>query len=91
MLLTILDYIDSAPESKKGTSPRYHYDAHTDSILIEPSALSRAEKSALEALGHTIKEHQRKHWDLQVIQLDKITGNIETFSSPTGGGQAIVR
>ena len=91
LLLTVLDYLNSTPNNRMKASPSYHYDTHTDSIQLEPSALSNAEKEALEAMGHNVQEHQRNYKDLQIIYSDKVNGNIEAFSTSTGGGQAIVR
>lgn len=90
LLLTILDYVDNTPHNRNNSFAGYHYDAHTDSILVEPSTLSNAEKKALETMGHNIQEHRSSHKDLQVIHSDKESGSIEAFSSSTGG-QAIVR
>ncbi|UZW73944.1 gamma-glutamyltransferase [Alkalimarinus sediminis] len=90
LLLAILDYIDKS-NNNQAHSIAYHYDTLNEQLLVDLSALSDAEKHTLKEMGHRIQAYPTGHSDLQVIHKDKATGNIEAYSSSTGGGQAVVR
>ncbi len=60
-------------------------------ILNYVDNASASQKATLEAMGHNAQEQQQKHSDLQIVHSNRTKGRIEASSSPTGGGQAIVR
>ncbi|WP_423906627.1 gamma-glutamyltransferase [Candidatus Spongiihabitans sp.] len=70
--------------------PRYHHQYLPDVIQYEPGALSEQTIAALEARGHKFKPVNRKWGNMQVVIVDRDSGEITAASDGRGEGQAKV-
>jgi gamma-glutamyltranspeptidase/glutathione hydrolase len=90
VLLGTLDYLDGMPAAAIVNDPRYHHQYLPDVVDYEKGALSEAEMDALRAMGHTLKESERRWGNMQVITWDYASGKVEAASDPRGEGEGLV-
>ncbi len=89
VLLGILNWLDGRSAAEIVAAPRIHHQYLPDAIVVEPGALTAAEKSALEGRGHVIRE--RGSWgNTQVVSWDYASGTVEAASDPRGFGAGLV-
>lgn len=86
VLLAMLEYLDGRPVEDWVSAPRYHHQFHPDRLQHEPGAFSEAQRTALQAMGHVLSEHDRRYGNQQVLRWDKASGRVEAASDPRGIG-----
>jgi len=86
VLERILDYVDQPqPDlARLVAAPRFHHQYLPDRIEIEPGGFPEQWVDAMKAKGHAVEVGRRKWGNMQVVFLDKKTGQIETASDPRG-------
>jgi gamma-glutamyltranspeptidase/glutathione hydrolase len=89
VLLATLEYMDGKSAKEIAATPRYHHQFSPDVVFFERDALTREERSALEARGHKLREGER--WgNLQTVIWDRRTGAVEAAADPRGFGEGLV-
>jgi len=71
-------------------APRLHHQFLPDEILYEPGALDTPTRTALEAMGHRLRESPRRYGNMQLIYWDRRREEVQAASDPRGIGQAEV-
>jgi gamma-glutamyltranspeptidase/glutathione hydrolase len=86
MLLGILEYVDGAElDLKKIVSlPRFHHQYLPDRIEFEPGEFNGEWQDALRERGHVMQEGKRKWGNMQLVFVDRVTGEIRVESDPRG-------
>ncbi len=89
VLLATLDFMDGKAAKEIVSAPRFHHQYSPDVITYERDAFSDAEKAALAARGHQLREGDR--WgNLQVVTWDYASGKVEAAADPRGDGEGLV-
>jgi gamma-glutamyltranspeptidase / glutathione hydrolase len=90
VLLATLDFLDGRSPADIVAAPRYHHQYLPDQLEYEPKSLSEAERKALEARGHTLREGRRRWGNLQLVVWDRASGEVQAANDPRGavGGVA---
>ena len=70
--------------------PRLHHQYLPDHVQLEPGALTAQQKKALQELGHTIRQLDRRYGNMQLIIQDKHSGVVQAASDPRGIGRSMV-
>jgi gamma-glutamyltranspeptidase/glutathione hydrolase len=70
--------------------PRFHHQYLPDRIELEPEGFEPSTVSMLTALGHKVEQKERSWGDLQVVVLERGTGQLEAASDRRGIGEAVV-
>jgi gamma-glutamyltranspeptidase/glutathione hydrolase len=91
VLQATLDFLDGHSAREIVTAPRIHHQYLPDVVQSEPGALSDAERSALQALGHTIQDGRRQWGNLQVVIWDQKAHTMDAAADPRGDGTARVQ
>ena len=91
VLLATLDFIDGRSASEIVGAPRIHHQYLPDEVQAEPGALTEAERAGLRAMGHTLREGNRRWGNLQVVIQDRASGAIDAAADPRGDGRALVQ
>lgn len=71
--------------------PRFHHQYLPDTIQFEPDAIDALVQEELRALGHALSEQDQTYGNMQAVQWDKRTGQVDAASDPRGVGAAEVR
>lgn len=88
----ILAFIDGESPQKFVGNPRYHHQYLPDVISAEQGAFSPDEVKALEAMGHTVNESERRWGFMNAVSWDRKTGAMQAGSDPRGdSGSAVVK
>ncbi|MGV6816360.1 MAG: gamma-glutamyltransferase [Thiotrichales bacterium] len=90
VLLGTLGFSANATAEEIVNMPRIHHQYLPDLIQVEPGAISPSTSLALEAMGHQIKQLNSTYGNMQMVTIDKATGNVEAASDPRGIGAARV-
>jgi gamma-glutamyltranspeptidase/glutathione hydrolase len=90
VLLGTLDYMDGMSAADIVKDRRYHHQYLPDVVAYEKGALTEAEISQLQAMGHQLKEGSRLWGNMEVITWDYATGKVEAASDPRGEGEGLV-
>jgi gamma-glutamyltranspeptidase/glutathione hydrolase len=90
VLLGTLDYLDGMSAADVVKDPRYHHQYLPDVVDYEKGALSADEIARLQAMGHSLKEGNRRWGNMEVITWDYASGNVEAASDPRGEGEGLV-
>jgi gamma-glutamyltranspeptidase / glutathione hydrolase len=90
VLLGTLDYLDGKSAAEIVADGRYHHQYLPDEVEYEKDALSEAEMAQLRAMGHTLKEGNRRWGNMEVITWDYASGKVEAASDPRGEGEGRV-
>jgi gamma-glutamyltranspeptidase/glutathione hydrolase len=90
VLLGTLDYMDGMSAADIVKDRRYHHQYLPDVVAYEKGALTEAEISQLQAMGHQLKEASRLWGNMEVITWDYATGKVEAASDPRGEGEGLV-
>ncbi|HEY2394502.1 MAG TPA: gamma-glutamyltransferase [Rudaea sp.] len=72
----ILAFIDGDLPQKVVSNPRFHHQYLPDVISAEKGAFTKEETRALEAMGHIVNDNNRPWGDMNVVSLDKKTGQL---------------
>lgn len=89
VLLGALEFAAGKAPEAWVSRPRFHHQYLPDRISFEPGAFDSGTISALESMGHTVKEGRRKYGNMQAILWDKGQNRVSGASDPRGNGQAI--
>ena len=81
---------DTALEQVVGLR-RYHHQHVPDRIEYEPGALSDAERAALAARGHALREVGDGYGNMQAVWWDRSADRLEAASDPRGVGSGRVK
>jgi len=90
VLLGTLDWLDGHDAAHVVALPRYHHQYLPDQISYEKGALTDEEKTGLESRGHKLVELRSTYGNMQVVTLDKTTGEVQAASDPRGAGAGMV-
>jgi gamma-glutamyltranspeptidase / glutathione hydrolase len=90
VLLGVLDFAEGNSPKSWVSLPRYHHQYLPDQVQYELGGLSYSEQVALKAIGHTMKEKNRRYGNMQAIMLWKKKGFIFAASDPRVEGHAEV-
>jgi gamma-glutamyltranspeptidase / glutathione hydrolase len=90
VLLGTLNYLDGMSAADIVKYPRYHHQYLPDEVDYEQGALSEAEITQLQAMGHTLKVSGRQWGNMQVITWDFASGKVDAASDPRGEGVGMV-
>ncbi len=70
-------------------APRYHHQYRPDRIEVEPDAFPREVLDELELRGHVVQVAPRKWGNMQVVWVDRATGQAFAASDPRGQGSGM--
>jgi gamma-glutamyltranspeptidase/glutathione hydrolase len=90
VLLGVLDFYENKTAAEIVNAGRFHHQYLPDEISYEPGVFDDALVNALQKLGHQTKALDNTYGNMQVIVLDKKTGEIEAASDGRGIGSAKV-
>ncbi len=90
VLLGILNYVDGMNAADIVKYPHYHHQYLPDEVLYETGALTDAETSELQSMGHKLRLSNRQWGNMQVITWDFANGKVEAASDPRGEGEGLV-
>ncbi len=91
VLLATLDAANgNEPASWMGVK-RFHHQFLPDVVQHEPGTFDTHQTTALEKLGHTLKQVDSPYGNMQAILWDRKLGKVLAASDPRGGGKAQVR
>ncbi len=88
VLLATLEYAAGKPPAAWVSRPRFHHQYLPDRIEFEPGALTRAQISALQARGHTLKPLEQGYGNMQAVLWDRVGKRVLAASDPRGKGLA---
>lgn len=90
VLQSVLAFIEGKEDQQIVTAPRLHHQFLPDQISLETPGFDLYFQQALKARGHKLNVMNRQFGNLQVITVDKNTGQITAASDPRGEGSARV-
>jgi len=90
VLLGMIGFYDGLTADEIVNTGRFHHQYLPDEISYEPGALDEELVSALEALGHNTREMDYEYGNMQLIIVDKESGEIDAASDGRGVGSAEV-
>ena len=90
VLLGMLGFYDGMTADEIVNAGRFHHQYLPDEISYEPGVLDEELVSALEALGHKTREMDYEYGNMQLIIVDKASGEIDAASDSRGVGSAEV-
>jgi gamma-glutamyltranspeptidase/glutathione hydrolase len=90
VLLGMIGFYDGLTADEIVNTGRFHHQYLPDEISYEPGALDEELVSALEALGHNTREMDYEYGNMQLIIVDKQSGEIDAASDGRGVGSAEV-
>ncbi|MBI5462961.1 MAG: gamma-glutamyltransferase [Gammaproteobacteria bacterium] len=91
VLLGTLDFAAGKPPREWVTRPRFHHQYLPDVIQFEPAAIDARTQDELRALGHTLGEQEQRYGNMQAVQWNKRSGQVDAASDPRGVGSAEAR
>ena len=90
VLLGMLGFYDGMAADEIVNAGRFHHQYLPDEISYEPGVLDEELVDALEALGHKTREMDYEYGNMQLIIVDKASGEIDAASDGRGVGSAEV-
>ncbi|MFN9120652.1 MAG: gamma-glutamyltransferase [bacterium] len=86
LLLAVLDITSDDPPSPAVlvARPRYHHQFRPDRIEVEPGAFADDWIDALRSRGHAVTIGGRAWGNMQVVHIDRASGEVSTASDPRG-------
>ena len=90
VLLGMLTFHDGQTADEIVNAGRFHHQYLPDEISYEPGVLDEELVSALEALGHKTREMDYEYGNMQLIIVDKVSGEVDAASDGRGVGSAEV-
>jgi gamma-glutamyltranspeptidase / glutathione hydrolase len=91
VLMATLDFLDGHSAAEIAGAPRIHHQYLPDVVRAEPGALSAEEKAALQQMGYTIEDSNRRWGNLQTIIWNRSSGVLEAAADPRGEGTGVVQ
>ena len=91
VLLGTLAFIQGGDAAQVVGLRRYHHQHVPDRIEHEPGALSDAERAALAARGHALREVPEGYGNMQAVWWDRAADSLEAASDPRGVGVGRVK
>ena len=88
VLLAALEFHAGGDAQSMVSLPRIHHQYLPDTLSYEPDALSPETAQALRERGHQLEQRSRPWGNMQVIVVDRQTGQVEAGSDPRGIGAA---
>lgn len=84
MLLAALDYASQKTPDLLAiiSRPRYHHQFLPDRVEIEPVGFAEDVVQDLELRGHSVQRAARPWGNMQIVYIDKRTGNATPFNDP---------
>lgn len=89
VLLGMLEAMDDKAVQAWVERPRFHHQYLPDLIQFEPGAFSPKVQKRLAAMGHRLKALKSQYGNMQVVRLNKNTGQVTAHSDSRGVGQAM--
>jgi gamma-glutamyltranspeptidase/glutathione hydrolase len=90
VLLGILDFYENATAEEIVNAGRFHHQYLPDEISYEPGVFDEELVEKLQALGHKTRELNDDYGNMQVIVVNKKTGELDAASDARGIGSAMV-
>jgi len=90
VLLGILDFYDDKNADEIVNAGRFHHQYLPDEIAFEPGVFEEELETALQNLGHQTRELDSDYGNMQVIVLNKKSGEMQAASDGRGIGSAEV-
>ena len=90
VLLGVLDFLDNKSADEIVNAGRFHHQYLPDEISYEPGVFDDELVAALQQLGHKTREMDYEYGNMQLIIIDKKTGEIDAASDGRGVGGAEV-
>jgi gamma-glutamyltranspeptidase/glutathione hydrolase len=86
LLLAVLDITSADPPSPAAlvARPRYHHQFRPDRIEVEPDAFADDWIGALRGRGHAVSIGGRAWGNMQVVHIDRASGEVTTANDPRG-------
>ena len=86
LLLAVLDITSADPPSPTAlvARPRYHHQFRPDRVEVEPDAFADDWIDALRSRGHAVSIGGRAWGNMQVVHIDRASGEVSTASDPRG-------
>ncbi len=91
VLQGVLHFADGVDAEGIVTAPRLHHQYLPDHISLESPGFDKALVDQLAERGHDINQLDRQFGNMQLITLNKNSGQLEAASDPRGEGAAEVR
>ena len=91
VLQCVLHFADGVDAEGIVTAPRLHHQYLPDHISLESPGFDQALVDQLAERGHAINQLDRQFGNMQLITLNKNSGQLEAVSDPRGEGAAEVR
>ena len=91
VLQGVLHFADGVDAEGIVTAPRLHHQYLPDHISLESPGFDQALVDQLAERGHAINQLDRQVGNMQLITLNKNSGQLEAASDPRGEGAAEVR
>jgi gamma-glutamyltranspeptidase/glutathione hydrolase len=82
----VLDITSADPPSPAAlvARPRYHHQFRPDRIEVEPDAFADDWIGALRGRGHAVSIGGRAWGNMQVVHIDRASGEVTTANDPRG-------
>jgi gamma-glutamyltranspeptidase / glutathione hydrolase len=90
VLLGILDFYENKSADEIVNAGRFHHQYLPDEISFEPGVFDSELVEALQQMGHNTREMDYEYGNMQLIIIDKKTGDIDAASDGRGIGSARV-
>jgi len=90
VLLGVLDFYDKKSADEIVNAGRFHHQYLPDEISYEPGIFDDELVDALQQLGHKTRAMDYEYGNMQLIIIDKQTGDIDAASDARGVGSAEV-
>ena len=90
VLLGVLDFYDKKSADEIVNAGRFHHQYLPDEISYEPGIFDDELVDALQQLGHKTRAMDYEYGNMQLIVIDKQTGDIDAASDARGVGSAEV-
>lgn len=90
VLLGVLDFYQNKSADEIVNAGRFHHQYQPDEISYEPDVFDDELVDALQALGHETRSMDYEYGNMQLIIIDKKTGEIDAASDERGIGSAEV-
>ena len=90
VLLAILDFYEDKNADEIINAGRFHHQYLPDEISYEPGVFDETMVKTLQKLGHKTRELNSDYGNMQVIIVDKKTGELDVASDERGIGSAKV-
>ncbi len=91
VLQGVLHFANDLDATAIVAAPRLHHQYLPDHISLESPGFDKTLVDTLEQRGHAINQMDRQFGNMQIITLDKTSGQLEAASDPRGEGAADVR